>query len=180
MLFWMARRTVRSCTRRTRGGGGGGCLVVFLGLAALGGIAGTQNAPAPTPGPYGYTQGPNGLTPAYTPGGGGGHYIGGPAWTPSPPIPAHAPIAPIAPIAPAATSHWGLITLAAVITVFAGLAFIGARMQPVPILANIPQPNYEPDQDFQPCCGVPTGATHNTWCPNRRPPDNPAKYSNRR
>ncbi|MDT7647997.1 MAG: hypothetical protein QOC75_4997, partial [Pseudonocardiales bacterium] len=68
--FWFARHTVRAFTPRRscrRSSGGGGCLLVFLALAAIGGITGTQSAQTPTAGPYGYTQGPGGtLIPAYT------------------------------------------------------------------------------------------------------------------
>jgi uncharacterized membrane protein YdjX (TVP38/TMEM64 family) len=34
---------------------------------------------------------------------------------------------------------------------------------------------------YYPCCGMPEGVSHATTCPTfRQPPDNPAKYSNRR
>jgi hypothetical protein len=74
--FWLASRA----TRRSSGGGRLGLLLI---AAVIGGITGTQSTPPQTAAPYGYSQGPCGtLTPATGPGGGGGNYVSGPAWTP--------------------------------------------------------------------------------------------------
>jgi hypothetical protein len=183
--FWFARHTVRAFTPRRscrRSSGGGGCLLAFLALAAIGGITGTQSAQTPTAGPYGYTQGSGGtLIPAYTPSGGGGHYPGGPAWTPGPPLPAHIPPVPAAPAVTSAplTLSWGFITLAAVIVILGGPAIIGSRMAPTPIKVRTAKTRLT--NDFYPCCGVATGTMHATTCPtNWQPPENPAQHSDRR
>lgn len=158
MLFWMARRTVRSCTGRSSGGGGG-CLVMLLGFAVISGLTSQTQPPQPVQlaAAPGWAPGPNGT------------FI--PIRTPAPGVAAVAPTAP--------TQQTGmLLAIGAVIVVLAVLAFIGSRMTPVPIKVKVAanQP------DFRPCCGVPLGAAHNTWCHTRRPPDDhgQAWYSNRR
>lgn len=172
-LFWLARRA-------TRRSSGGGCLGFLLIAAVVGGITGTQSIQTPTAGQYGYTQGPGGtLIPSNGPDGGGGHYVGGPAWTPGPLLPAHVATAPAPAVAAAPATHWGLITLVAIIVIIGGLAIIGSRMAPAPITARPKKSALI--NDFYPCCGMPTSWEHANICPAfRQPPENPAKDSDRR
>jgi hypothetical protein len=65
----------------------------------------------------------------------------------------------------------GGLVVVVVLTVLGVLTVIGAKM---------PQPA-TPRVEFYPCCGMATSTSHATTCPTRkRPPENPAKYSNRR
>lgn len=171
MLFWMARRTVRSCTSG-RSGGGAGCAVVILALAVIGGITG-GGTQAPVAGPHGWHQGADGVYVPDSPPiiyGTGGPDWAGPAQTPGPKPPAHAtpvPAAP-APAPPVPTSnYWGLIGLAAAIVTIGGLAIIGSRMAPKPI--------WTPPKD-----GPPDFPAAEQLGGGGPPPDNPAKWSDRR
>lgn len=165
--FWIARHTARaftprrryrSCSRNTpsSSNGGAGCLIVFVGLLILGGILGEQNQaqqPTPVAAAPGWAPGPNGTF-----------------------VETHIPVAPIAVAAPATPNLTAgiLITATVIIAILGGLALIGSRMAPAPIKVRARV------DDYQPCCGVPHGATHAAWCPTL-PPDHPqAWYSNRR
>lgn len=172
MLFWMARRTVRSCTSG-RSGGGAGCAVVILALAVIGGITG-GSAQAPVAGPHGWHQGADGVYVPDNPPinyGTGGPDWAGPAQTPGPKPPAHAtPVsaAPApAPPAPPQSNYWGLIGLAAAIVTIGGLAITGSRMTPKPI--------WTPPKD-----GPPDFPAAEQLGGGGPPPDNPAKWSDRR
>jgi hypothetical protein len=156
MLFWMARRTIRSCTPRNSSGGGAGCLLVLLAVAAIGGIAGTSTPPQAAA-PPGWTQGPDGVFVPIT-----GH--------PAPP-PVHVPAAPVAAATPNMVGV--LITIGVTVAILGGLALLGSRMAPAK--TRVP--------DFYTCCRLPVGTPHATTCPTQRPPEPPhgqAWYSNRR
>lgn len=129
---------------------------MFLGIAALGGITSqTQTPEMPT------------------------QLAAAPGWAPGPNgtfIETHTPVPAVAAAAPvASTQQTGmLLAIGAVVLVLAILAVIGSRMTPQPIRTRARV------DDYRPCCGVPRGATHNSWCPTL-PPDHPqAWYSNRR
>lgn len=164
MLFWMARRTVRSCTRRrsSGGSGGGGCLVLIVGLIMIGGIIGGANtqpanefqAPPGVPaGPYGWVEDAH------------GHFQ--PAMAP---IPVGVPFIPpyAAPAPPAGPTFPGvLVALLTVAFVLGGLAIIGSRMTPKPI--------WTPPKD-----GPPDFPAAEQLGGGGPPPDNPAQWSDRR
>jgi hypothetical protein len=181
-LFWLAKRATRRST-------GGGCLMLIVGIAVIGGITGTQSSQAPTSGTYGYSQSPGGaLKPSYDPGDGGGHYIGGPAWTPGPAIPAHipptpapAPTAATAPVAAPTSGIGPLLTIGSAVAVIAILAILGSRMTPAPINTSPAKPS-PPADGFYPCCGL-RGGKHATTCPTHGEPpgdpQNPTKRSGR-
>jgi hypothetical protein len=171
MLFWMARRTVRSCTSG-RSSGGAGCAVVILALFVIGGITG-GGAQAPVAGPHGWHQGPDGVyipdNPPANYGTGGPDWAASPAWT-GPPLPAYVPPAPAAPPPaprPAPSSYWALLFLAIPLGILGALAFIGSRMAPKPIWT----PPKDGPPDFPPWEQFGGGGP---------PPPNPARWSDRR
>jgi hypothetical protein len=174
MLFWMARRTVRSCTSG-RSGGGAGCLVVILAMAVIGGITG-GGAQAPVAGPHGWHQGPDGVyipdSPPIIYGTGGPDWAGPTQTGPKPPAhasPVSAAPAPAPAPAPAAPNRWpiALMVLAIIVVPLGGLAIIGSRMAPKPI--------WTPPKD-----GPPDFPAAEQLGGGGPPPDNPAKWSDRR
>lgn len=158
MLFWMARRTVRS--------GGSGCLGAVVLFAVIGGIISATSAhpgdefqaPAGIPaGPYGWAEDTH------------GHFQ--PAMAP---IPVGVPFIPpyATPAPPTGPTPLGMLTaLLAVALVIGGLALIGRRMTPAPITPR--------RRNINPCCGTTVGQPHATSC-RQHPPGNPAQWSDRR
>lgn len=177
--FWIARHAFRPRRRYRRCGSRqssnsevGGCAVaLFLGvmfLVVFGAMNSTPanqfQAPQGVPaGPYGWVEDTSGhFQPAMAPVPVGVPFI--PPWaTPAPP--------------PEPTTPWGLITLAAIVLILGGLAFIGWRMNPKPRTAAITAPHGSATYT---CCGKPIGQPHGLNCRNWQPPQNPATWSNRR